>query len=196
MLCRVKPVWENTEQELVVCNAINLIYEHRALILPTDWQQCEELPTFLCECERQPTCFDCSVLFFPPIFLRIDMMGDQRKLESRVTFHSSQGAKKKRIFLKTHFYNNFPSSLWLGHMGMFSYWRQSWWKERLCFCVNHGNDPHTLHLCALLVLLPHSIVYNLTANSSHTPFFFFIGFSTFRICADDVDIFWLRTSTH
>lgn len=104
--------------------------------------------------------------FFPTIFLRIDMMGDQRKLESGVKFHCSQAAKKITFFKDT-----LPSSLWLGHMGMFSYWMQSWWKERLCCCVNHGNDLHTLHLCALLVLLPHPIVYNLTANPSHRPFF-------------------------
>lgn len=101
MLCRVKPWWENTEQELVVCNAINLIYEHRALILPTDWQQCEQLPTFLCECERQPTCFDCSVLFFILSFSELIWWGGQRKLESGVKFHCSQEAKKITIFKDT-----------------------------------------------------------------------------------------------
>lgn len=98
MLCRVKPGWENTEQELVVCNAINLIYEHRALILPTDWQQCEQLPTFLHECERQPTCFDCSVLFFILSFSELIWWGGQLKLESGVKFHCSQEAKKITFF--------------------------------------------------------------------------------------------------
>lgn len=58
MLLTERLAWENTEQELLVCNAINLIYELRALISRTDWQHCEDEPTFLCECERRLTCFD------------------------------------------------------------------------------------------------------------------------------------------
>lgn len=104
MLCRVKPGWENTEQELVVCNAINLIYEHRALILPTDWQQCEQLPTFLRECERQPTCFDCSVLFFILSFSELIWWG----VGGWVSVNWSQGSnstvlKKPR---KLHFFKD------------------------------------------------------------------------------------------
>lgn len=68
MLLTEMLVWENTEQELVVCGAINLIYELRALIWRTDWQDCEERPTFLRKCERQLTCFDRGLLCFSQIW--------------------------------------------------------------------------------------------------------------------------------
>lgn len=44
--------------------AMPLILE-RTSIWPSDWQQCEDLPTFLCEFERQLTCFDCAFRSFP-----------------------------------------------------------------------------------------------------------------------------------
>lgn len=78
----------------------------------------------------------CPVFYF--IFLRSDMMGGQRKLESGVKFHCSQEAKKITFFLKTHLQNYFPSSSWLNHMGMLSYWLESWWKEQLCCYIKHN----------------------------------------------------------
>lgn len=103
MLWRVRPVWEITEQEPVLWDAINLIYELRALIWHTDWQHCEGWPTFLCECERQLTCFNCGALFFPElIWWRIEC-----KLEPGVEFHCAQTSKKKLIFY-TFFKTIFP----------------------------------------------------------------------------------------
>lgn len=164
MLWRTKLVWENTEQELLVCVAINLIYEHRALIRPADWQHCEELPTFLCECERQLTCFDCCALFFWEL---IWWRGIKRKLQSGVKFHCAHRSKKTIIIiLHFFFWMIFPppsgSITWERLHFDCSPDEKEW---TVCCCVNEGNYFHMPCLCSLLVLLPHLNVYSLTANS-------------------------------
>lgn len=45
----------------------------------------------------------------------------------------------------TLFWNNF--ALQLSHMGTPPYWLQSRWKERVCCCVNCGNDLLTPCVC-------------------------------------------------
>lgn len=100
----------------------------------------------------------CPVFYF--IFLTVILteliwLGDRRKLESEVKFRCSQEAEKITFFWRHISKTIFSPPPWLSHMGMFSYWLQSWWKEWLCCCVNHGNNLHTLHFRALLVLLPH-----------------------------------------
>lgn len=123
MLLTEKIVWENTEQEPVVCNAINLIYELRALILCTDWQHCEVSPTFLCECAKQLTCFDCGSVSFPElIWWRVE-----RKYESGVKFLCTQTSTENYIFY-SFFATVFASRLQLSHMGISSR-PHSPWKE-------------------------------------------------------------------
>lgn len=76
---------------------------------------------------------------------------------------------------------NFPTSLQLSHMGthMDCCWQ---WKDLVCCCVNRGNDPLTLCLCAPLALLPHQNVYSLTAHSFEDVRLW--SFSTFTSYAD------------
>lgn len=153
MLWRTKLVWENTEQELLVCVAINLIYEYRALIRPADWQHCEELPTFLCECERQLTCFDCCALFFWELMW---WTGIKRKLQSGVKFHRAHRSKKTIIIILHFFLNDFPSFFWLSHMGTSSFWLQSWWKgmDRLLLCKRGKLSSHAVFVFTIGFIAP------------------------------------------
>lgn len=139
MLLTEKLAWENTEQELVVCDAINLIYEVSALIWCTDWQHCEDSPTFLCECERQLTCFDFNSRSFP----RIDVKKEEGTYIA-VKFFCAQTSKK--MTFSTLFGNVSPlfseSVTWELHDEL-----QSPLKELVCCCVNSGNDLFTLCVC-------------------------------------------------
>lgn len=136
-------------QELLVCDAINLIYELWALIWRTDWQHCEGLPTFLRQCERQLTCLDCDFLSLSPAFFffvpRIDMM------EEAGTWNWSQGSnsivfRRPRKLHFLHILKEFPHLPAARSHGS-SYGLQWQWKDGVCCCVNRGNDPLTLCVC-------------------------------------------------
>lgn len=156
-------------QELLVCDAINLIYELQALIWRTDWQHCEGLPTFLRQCERQLTCLDCDFPSFSPAFFFFlfpesiyDGGGRNVKLESGVKFHCVPTSKEITFF--THFERISPPP----HSSVT--WELIWTAvamkgQGLLLCKPWKWSSHTVCLCAPLALLPHLNVYSLTAHS-------------------------------
>lgn len=146
MLLTERLTWENTEQELVECDAINLIYELRALILAY-WLTTLWRPANIPRRMWKAADMFRLRLFFPEL---IWWRGIERKWESGVKFHCAQTSKK--IAFSTHFSGSFPSPLWPSHMENFILTAIAM-KEWVCCCVNRGNDLLTLCVCV------HCLVY-------------------------------------
>ena len=140
MLLTERLTWENTEQELVECDAINLIYELRALILAYWLTTLWRLANIPRRMWKAADMFRLR-LFFPEL---IWWRGIEHNWESGVKFHCAQTSKK--IAFSTHFRAASPprsgSVAWKT-----SYWPRSPWKEWVCCCVNRGNDLLTLCVC-------------------------------------------------
>lgn len=142
MLLTEKLVWENTEQELVVCEMPSILF--------MNWELLSGALTDNIVKTRQHSSANvkgswhvstAARSLFPELiwWRRIE-----RKWESGVKFRCAQTSKK--ITFSTLFGTVLPSFLWLGHMGT-SCWPRSPWKEWVCCCVNRGNDLLTLGVC-------------------------------------------------
>lgn len=159
MLLTERLTWENTEQELVECDAINLIYELRALILAYWLTTLWRLANIPRRMWKAADMFRLR-LFFPEL---IWWRGIEHNWESGVKFHCAQTSKK--IAFSTHFSGSVPSSLWLGRMENFILTTIAMKGMGLLLCKPWKWSSHAVCLCALSGLLPRPNVYSLTAHS-------------------------------
>lgn len=124
-------------------DAINLIYELRALIWRADWQHCEASPTFLWECERQLTCFDCSSLSLFPELIWWRRNRTWTGFRGQIPVIQKTSKKIKFFTLFGRAFPPFSGSVMRG----LNIDHNRCERNRFCCCVNRGNDLLTLGVC-------------------------------------------------